>query len=480
MLRKRFDISLDFRSIAVFRIALALLLIVDLLLYKMPFAEVFYSDSGVLDNQTFDQLIHTVPNGKLFSFGLLSFISSVPAVKLFFAVALCVYGLLLAGVFSRVSAIISFVMLWSIHQRNPYVLSGPDELLINLLFIAIILPTDQRFSLVRMGEKREGAVNGPTAFYALFFVGMTYFFQAFLKEGDLWKNGQALSYAMMETLWTKPMASAMIAKTELCAFLSRTTIWLEYAVPLLIFFPFRNGLTRGVAIVLILFFHWSIFLFFDVGILPWIATGYAILLMPVHWWNWLMKRWNWPKTGVRSKQFNPKISWRGSLIFQRVSLSIMLVVILWGSFLVSERMQEILPNPEFMKTLQKSSLFRQNWGFYAPDPSTVHGWCKVAGITSQGEMVDMRTLKKFRNDSGDLENYQNYSWQVFVYRTCIYSDPLQRRILDNWARYEFEQAKKLEQADIIQVQLVRFTTVILAPGKSTPLAISLAGYAPAQ
>jgi hypothetical protein len=480
MLKSGFDVSLDFRSIAIFRIALALLLILDLLFYKMPFAEAFYSDAGILDDQTFDELIHTVPNGKLFGFGLLSLVSSVQAVQFFFVITLCVYILLLAGVFSRASAILSFVMLWSIHQRNPYVLSGPDELLINLLFIAMILPTDQRFSLVRVGDKRDGTLTGPTAFYVLFFVGMVYFFQAFLKEGELWKNGQALSYAVMETLWTKPLAAAMIAKTELCVLLSKTTIWFEYAVPLLLFFPFRNGLTRSIAIVLILLFHWTIFLFFDVGFLPWIASTYAILIMPPVLWKWLSKIRKWPEIKLRTKQVRPKIRLKTSLPFQWASLSIMLAVMLWGSFLVSIRMHEILPNPAFMKTLQKSSLFRQNWGFYAPDPSTIHGWCKVAGITSNGQVIDLRAQKTFKYDESDLENYRNYSWQVFVYRTCIYGDPLQRRILDNWASYEFERAKGLQQFDIVQVQLIRFTRIILAPGKSTDIASMVAGYAPGQ
>jgi len=479
MAKNAFNISLDYRSIGIFRILLALLLILDLIVNKMPFAEVFYSDAGILDNQTFKELI-SVPNGELFGAGLMRYISSVESVKLFFGITLCVYTLLLMGVFSRISAIVSFVLLWSIHQRNPYVLSGPDELLINLLFIAIILPTDQRFSFTRLGERREGVLNGPTAFYALFFVAMMYFFQAFLKEGDLWKNGQALSYAFMETLWTKPLASVMVAKNELCIFLSKATIWIEYAIPLLIFFPFRNGLARSIAVILILIFHWSIFLFFDVGLLPLIATGCAILIVPETFWKWPVAMFRGWRVHIKSKQINRGIFLNRSRIqiFKKIALSIMLILIVWGSLLVSQRMQKIIPNPEFMKTLQKSSLFRQNWGFYAPDPSTVHGWCKVAGITAQGEMIDMRTSKKFQNDASDLEYYSNYSWKIFVYRTCIYADPLQRKILDNWARYEFDKAKETGSSDIVQIRLMRFTSIILAPGRSTPVAVAVAGYAP--
>lgn len=480
MAQRGFDISIDLRSIGIFRIGLAVILILDLLLNKMPFAEIFYSNAGLFDHATSELLIHSNPNNKLYGFGLMNFVDSVGAVRLFFAVTLLSYFLLLAGVFSRFFAVIAFVLLWSIHQRNPYVLSGPDELLINFLFIALFLPLDQRFSAIRVGPERANRFIGLASFYALFLVAMMYFFQAFLKEGDLWKKGLAISYAAMETLWVKPFGLSMASKTDLCFFFSKATIWLEYSIPVLIFFPFRNARTRILAVFLILLFHGSIFLFFDVGLLPLIALVYAALLVPADAWNFMLRKVKFDRWPIKTRQVNRFIFSNHNLVkqFVRVALSCMLILILWGSFLISERGQKVLPNPEFMKTLQKTSLFRQNWGFYAPDPSTFHGWCKVAGVTREGDLIDMRTMKTFQHGSEDLQYYSNYSWKIFVYRTCIYYDAIQQEILKNWADYEFKKSQEIESHDIVQIRLIRFTSIILAPGRATPVSEMIIGYAP--
>lgn len=480
MTQRGFDISIDLHAIGIFRIGLALILILDLVLNKMPFAEIFYSDAGIFDHNTLELLVQSNANNQLYGFGLLNFIDSAGGVKLFFAVTLLFYFLLLAGVFSRLFAVLSFVMLWSIHHANPYVLSGPDDLLINLLFIGLFLPLDQRFSIVRVGPERTKGFAGLTSFYALFFIGLMYFFQAFLKEGDLWKSGQAISYAAMETLWVKPFALALVSKTELCFFLSKATIWLEYSIPVLIFSPYRNSRTRIAAVFLILFFHSSIFLFFDVGLLPLLALVYAILLVPTEVWNFLLQKIKFDNLPIKARQVNRFIFSDRKFVkqFIKVAISAILILIVWGSFLVSVNGQKMLPNPEFMKTLQKTTLFRQNWGFYAPDPSTFHGWCKVAGVTREGNLIDMRTLNTFQFGSADLEYYSDYSWKIFVYKTCIYYDPIQQEILDRWADYEFKKSQEIETHDIVQIRLVRFSSIILAPDRSTPIAETIVAYSP--
>tara|TARA_B110000285_G_scaffold41132_1_gene45188 strand:- start:235 stop:1701 length:1467 start_codon:yes stop_codon:yes gene_type:complete len=481
-IHKYFNPYLDLRALGIFRLFLGTLLILDLLINKWPFLEAFYTDTGVLSQGILDTIISSDPSREMYRWGLLQFFDSVNAVSFFFILTLASYILMTIGFRSKIFTILSFIALWSIHQRNGLILSGPDEIMINLLFIAMFLPLDQRFSFFRVGNQIVNNQHKSFAtFYFLFFIGMVYFYQAFLKTGNLWINGDALSYALMEKIWTKPLATSLLEYPELCHFLSSFTLLIEYSIICLLFFPLLNKWTRLLSVILLLGVHWTIFLFLDLGLFPIIVPTFAVLLIPSFVWDYLGRKLNnWKSKRKSIEQSELLVGLQKKLKpLSIVLLGIVFVLVVWRSALSSESFITYLPQPTFVKKLNHTSLFFQYWGFYSPNPSITHGWFKVVGVRSNGQEIDLRTGKKITMNDTNLQSYRNYSWLVFYYKTILYNYISSRELLNKWSDYEYQKyIRSYSYGEIAQVRIIAFTETILAPGKSTPTGNFIFSYAP--
>ncbi len=475
-----FNPYLDVRSLGAFRIVLGAVLILDLLFYKLPVHEVFYSNQGIFDPATVDAVIQHDPTRWWYNLGLLSFIQSPGGVVMVFTFTLICYSCFTLGIRTRWFGILSFVLLWSIHQRNPMVVSGPDELLINLLFVGLFLPLDQRFSWTRSRPEMKLQHKSFASFYALFFIGMMYFFQAFLKTGHLWENGEALSYALMEDLWIKSPAHWLANYPDACHFLTHATVYLEYAILPLLFFPWWNEKARLLVMLLLMGFHWAIFIFLDFALFPLIISSVVLLIAPSSFWELCRRllprlRWKWPVKSVRSmpralQQWQQKLATPFLVAF--------LLLIVWKSAVVAPQWQASLPHPSWMKQLYHTTLLRQDWGFYGPNPSITHGWFKTVGVTAQNAMIDLRTKQSYQPNEQGLEAYKDYPWELLYYNVVLRGFPQGRRILDNWGNYEYRKLLENGEQQFLQVQILGFKQTITAPQQAKPLQISPIAYAP--
>ena len=125
-------ISLDLRSLALFRVCLGLILLADLGI-RAGDLHPHYTDAGVLRA---DEIA------------------------------------LLVGFYTRAATFLSFVLLLSLHNRNPLVLHGGDSLLRLLLFWSLLLPLGACWSLDRrLGLEPpppgDAAASAATAGFAL-------------------------------------------------------------------------------------------------------------------------------------------------------------------------------------------------------------------------------------------------------------------------------------------------------------------------
>ena len=480
-IRKHFDPYLDLRAIGIFRILLFGVLIVDLLVNKWPSIVPFYTEEGLFSNEMVQRIVEVNPDRWIYNWTLLRWFETKNGVGFFFILTLISYVLTLIGYRTRGFSVLSFIALWSIHMRNSLALAGPDEILINLLFISMFLPLNQRLTMFRPGAKeKENKWRKFPAFYALFFIGMVYFYEAFLKSGDLWQNGEAIYYALMEDLWSKPLADVLMANSELCNFLTASTIWIEYAIPILIFLPVFNKWSRTIAAVLLLCLHWSIYLVLDLGLFPWIVLTYATLLISTESIDAISKRVKRFLPYVKAIELKPKLTkhktYQGKLATG--FMAIFLIVVVWKSALWSDTFNSRLPNPKVMSEINHAPLFVQNWGFYGPNPNITHGWFKVVGVMVNGSMVDLRSGKQATFDDSGIDAYRgDYPWCVFFYRTVMYGHLNSREVFDAWARYEFEEHSKSNRL-LKQVQIIAFTKTITAIQEESEVQQFVFSYAP--
>ncbi|MBY0384346.1 HTTM domain-containing protein [bacterium] len=183
--------TLDLRSLAFFRILLSLVLIYDLF-DRIRDLKDHYTDWGVLPRQV---LIDSIANfwewSLHFSFG------HTFGVFILFGLSLASYICLLVGYRTRLSTIISWVLLTSLQTRNPMVLQGGDELLKMVLFWAIFLPTGACFSLDRPQNVMKNKFCSAATVGLIVQLLILYIFAGLYKLAERqWIGGEALFLAL--------------------------------------------------------------------------------------------------------------------------------------------------------------------------------------------------------------------------------------------------------------------------------------------
>jgi hypothetical protein len=148
---RRFGI--DARALAAFRIGLGALLLADLLLRSRDLTA-FYTDAGVLPRSllreqfpVFGRLSFHAVSGSAWLQILLFVVAGVAALALLF------------GYRTTLATVVSFVLLVSLHGRNPLVLNAGDSILRRLAFWSIFLPLGRRWSVDALHAGRERAAG---------------------------------------------------------------------------------------------------------------------------------------------------------------------------------------------------------------------------------------------------------------------------------------------------------------------------------
>ena len=138
LLERRY--GLDLRSLALLRLGLALVLLCDLW-GRMGNLSIDYSDQGTLPRSALEPL--WLPG--YWSIHALS--GSVGWQVVCFAIATISTLLMLIGYRTRWAMVVTWVMLISLHNRNPLILSASDDILRAVMFWAIFLPLGSSYSV---------------------------------------------------------------------------------------------------------------------------------------------------------------------------------------------------------------------------------------------------------------------------------------------------------------------------------------------
>ncbi len=224
----------DLRSLAALRMVLAVTVLADLSL-RADNLVAHYSDIGVLPRGT---LIQTELDPWQVS---LNVISGEPLFQafLFGVTALAALGMLV-GYRTRLMTIIVWVMVLSIQYRNPWVLSGADNLLRVLLFWAMFLPLGAYWSVDRALKATPWPMS--VRFLSLGTVGLflqiafMYWFTAAEKSGSEWRvDGTALYYALNNDHFVTPIGVYVRQFPALLEVLTFATLALEAFGPFLLF-----------------------------------------------------------------------------------------------------------------------------------------------------------------------------------------------------------------------------------------------------
>ncbi|MBT3401096.1 MAG: HTTM domain-containing protein [Rhodospirillaceae bacterium] len=280
--------AIDLRTLALFRIGLAVMIVADLILRARDL-RAHYTDFGIMPRAVIDGFMHPAS----FSLHLMSGAAWFQA--LLFLLAGLLALLLMAGYRTRLVTVLSWVMLVSLQMRNPMILSGEDNLLVLLLFWAMFLPIGARYSVDAALDDRSA--DTPNRFVsiasaALLIQGMSmYLFSAFLKSDARWvPDGTAVYFALQLDYLVTPLALWFRQFEALLQGLTYYVWGLELIGPILIFSPILHRPLRALFQLAFMSMHFGFFLFLQIGLFPFVSILMNLTFTQGWVWDWLATR----------------------------------------------------------------------------------------------------------------------------------------------------------------------------------------------
>ncbi len=291
-IRKKLEevFGLDLRSLALFRIGLALVIITDLII-RFQDITIFYSDAGVLPREA----LVGVSSPWYWSIYNLSGQSWFEGIVFISAIAIAT--LMLIGYRTRLATIATWALIISLHNRNPTLIFAADDVLRAIMFWAMFLPLGACYSV-------DAALNTstkpqPKRYLAIATVALMiqqcyiYMFSAgFKHQSPLWSiEGSAVYYALSFDQYATPIGQLLRSlPPDLLKIMTFGALYFEWLAPLLIFIPFRNSLFKSIAFVSFVGLHISFGLCFELGIFPYLSVATWFAFIPSQIWDYLAKR----------------------------------------------------------------------------------------------------------------------------------------------------------------------------------------------
>ena len=231
---------LDLRSIALFRVALGLCLIADLLL-RIPQIDEFYDDRGAYPREA-------VVGAMRGSWALsVHFISGLWGVELLLFLLALMFAIgFTLGYRTRLCAVVSWFLVGSMQVRAGIVLHGGDDLIRLLLFWCMFFPLNGRASLDRTlnpdAKPLPLAHLSPGSLALIFQICAMYWYTAAEKMHPVWLTERAaVYYTLSLDQFTKPLGHFLLGYSWLLPLLTTATLILEFFGPILALLPFRTA-----------------------------------------------------------------------------------------------------------------------------------------------------------------------------------------------------------------------------------------------
>ena len=292
--------GLDLRSLALLRMGLALINLSDLW-FRRGDLLAHYSDQGVVPRSLLGELwqpaywsIHAL-SGAVWWQGVC------------FAIATFSALLMLIGYRTRWATVVSWVMVISLHNRNPLLVFAADDVMRAMLFWAMFLPLGSSYSVDQ--ALNTSSIVQPKRILTGATLGLMvqqcyiYMFSALFKttSADWWPDGTAVYYSLSFDQYVTPIGSFLLHLGPLLMVFTLVTLLLEWVGPLLLWSPIKTDLCRMVAIVIFILLHLGFGLTLNLGIFPALSCFTWLAFIPTSVWD------RWAKRAFTPKQLGLKI-----------------------------------------------------------------------------------------------------------------------------------------------------------------------------
>jgi hypothetical protein len=411
--------DLKTRWLAIFRILFCGLLLKDAI-YHLFLAKLFYSDEGIITRAVLlDGL------ARPFRFSLMDSIAYTPLAVLFFMLWIFVLICLILGYRVRLMAVLNFIIMLSVHERNVYVLTGADTAMRVMSFWMMFVPLGQHYSLDALWRKQHGESREKPAFalpirLLQWQLILIYLCTGYLKTiGPLWKSGEVMHYVLQLDTFLLPLGFWMRSWPPFL--LNLTTYYAlvaEILIPFLLLFPIFWRWTRLLAFILAIGLHGGIALVLSI---PDFSLAMLICYLPFFdddCLKWLENRFQEKRESLEARftkllpylyreQRQPHSDSR----YYRPLLAILLIplfaLVIWWNILQTSQYNDesyveapyprAVPYPPepFATVLDNGENFVQliglwqYWDMFSPLPIQYDGFFVIEGEFENGETLDL-------------------------------------------------------------------------------------------
>lgn len=272
----------DLRALAALRVAVAVLIIGDLISRSRELAA-HYTDFGAVPRN-----VIVLYDRWRISLHHMSGTWDVQAVLFILTGFLAVS--LLAGYRTRLMTILLWFLMSSLDSRNPYIADGGDVLLRLTLFWGFFMPWGAVFSVDRaLGPEEQvlpERVFSAATFAFTIQVVLIYAFSVYHKTSPEWRTeGTAVHYAVHLIQMAYPLAGYLAPFPRVTRLLTHAIFWFQAIGPLLLFFPFRNGPVRTATIFAFFLLHLGMGFTLQIGLFSWASAAVMIAFLPPWFWD---------------------------------------------------------------------------------------------------------------------------------------------------------------------------------------------------
>ncbi|MEZ4820589.1 MAG: HTTM domain-containing protein [Bdellovibrionota bacterium] len=280
--------SIDVRSMALFRICLGMVLLIDLL-DRIRFLEAFYTDYGFAPRYSVLEEFYDH-----YQFSLHFLTGDIYTQSFLFGFHLLVTLAFIIGFKTRWMTFFSWVLSVSLTNRNPGIIFGGDVVLRMILFWSMFVPlglyysVDAALNKVKYAQKKFFSAGSVGLLIQLLLV---YVFAGLHKHHPQWvSDGTALAYALELDQFATKFGVWLRQFPGFLRALTHTTLILELFGPAMFLLPLGREKWRLFGVLAFCGLHLGIFFTMNVGLFPWMCISAWIIFLPSLFWDWLRRK----------------------------------------------------------------------------------------------------------------------------------------------------------------------------------------------
>jgi hypothetical protein len=407
--------GVDLRSLALFRIGAAAMILADLAL-RARYIEENYTDAGV-EPRTI--VLDYLQSGTLPAVHLLG--GSYWFQVLLFVIAAVFALMLLIGWRTRIATVASWYLLDSLHRRRFLFLDGGDLALRLVLFWSIFLPLGARYAMdarrrARTGPSLEhGTVLSAASAALLLQVAYIYFFGGVLKAGPEWQAGTALYYALREDWWARPLGAYLRQFPDLMWWLTWAARDFEIVGSLLLFSPIFTGVLRTIMVVALWGFLMAIGVCLQVGLFPWICGVALLPFVPAWAWDRLPRSLGWQGRQLPAPAASPRppAAALKRAAWYAINTAILLLLVLITVINVGT-VDERIQLPPALSRIVFALRLDQHWFMYAPSPPRFDFHFALRGRLRGGRLVELDQPGGAPAWQRVMQVHREYRWKIYL------------------------------------------------------------------